>query len=214
MPNVFIQNYETRLASIKADVLRAHEPETKWQQYNGTKQAELMQKKIDDGTKRASDRLFELGFELQVAQENNQNEISKTLYPDFFSNYSDKQRRGEANRMFSFEVVEKLENVLAFKKLYDDTINLKDHDLATRLLDAGENRFKLPNDKLLIEELKQRHVQELGLNELLIDKNKLNDIKKAFEQTKRMYSNGVYNLAGAKNAEEFSQMLFKAGLAV
>jgi hypothetical protein len=213
MKTAFIQDIEKRLADIKAGVEAAHKQKTSWQQYNGTKQQELYNEQIAAGLKVADNKMFEIGFSIGQEIKKNQSEIAKKLYPEFNSSLSIERTRGESNRQFALDVVYKLPNVEAFTKLYNENIRQDNVDFCTWLIEAAELRFNSPTDKQSISEIKQRHVQELGLNETLIEKEQLLSMQGSFEQIKRNFAVGIYKpFSAATSLQEHTDMLTKAGL--
>lgn len=211
----FITETETKIEQIKKNMLLAFEPNQKWGMYNGNKQQELLKTQIDQGMETANNKLTDVSFSVDQECIKTQTEISNKLYPMLNSAYGADRSRGENNRLFAIERVAKLENVIQFNKIYTETIEQLDIDLATNLIDSGELKFTLPNDKLLINELKSKHVATLELNELLIKREQLKTLKKNVDQLRKQYLQGyVKPLSMAKTAEEHLQMMLERGLAV
>jgi hypothetical protein len=156
-----------------------------------------------------------LSFEIERATKSNQERISQALYPMFFGNYSADRSRGESNRTYAIAFVAGLKNVEQFRKQYLETMNLSDYDLATRLLDQAELKWsEYPNEKALLEELKRSHVESLQLNDILIERAQLNDIRKLFDRTKKMWSNGLFDPSVKQNRDSYTKKMIAAEIAI
>lgn len=212
----FITDTEKRIEEIKQAVAKAHEPKAEWSQYNGTVQQQRYDEQVRSAVETAKSKLLDLGLAIETETKKNQETISRTLYPMFHSPYSADRTRGESNRTYSIAFVAGLKNVEQFRKEYEETMNLSDIDLATRLLDQGELRWsQLPNEKALLNELKKNHVESLNLNEPLLEREQIKTLKRSFDQTMKMYSAGIYKpLTVASYGDELQDIMIQAGLAV
>ena len=212
MKDKFIHDVKLRLANIKAGVEASHKQKVEWERFNGDEQQKLINQQIAAGLQVADNKLFDVGFEIDQEVKKNQSEIAKILYPEFNSNLALERSRGEANREYSLSIIYKLESLEQFKKLYNDKMNEKNIDLCTWLIDAAELRYQSVADRMEIAEIKQRHVQELGLNEILIEREQLLDIQKQFNTTKGYFAVGIYKeFSEATSLEEHTRMLIQAG---